>query len=134
MSPIGNLQFVVINNFLHPFRYYCLLVKKLEVMEYGDPKLGIEKQEQTKEEVQEEANTSIDPKKKALSRFHSLRRDNPVSYKGLFMGLFVGATHVVLKDPYIRLSYQMRNFIEFCRFIDSSTERRRPRGKGSLGS
>lgn len=94
-------------------------VQTLEVLEYGDPKLGIEKQEEVKEEVQKDAETSIDPQKKVLAGFHRVIRDNQtnVSYKGLFGDYLVGATHVVLKDPYIRLPYQMRNFIEFCRLI-----------------
>lgn len=40
-----------------------------------------------------------------------------VSYETLFGDYLVGATEVVLQDPYIRLPHQMRNFMEFCTLL-----------------
>lgn len=40
-----------------------------------------------------------------------------ISYKGLFGDYLVGATEYVIRDPYVRLPYQIRNFVELCRLI-----------------
>ena len=57
--------------------------------------------------------------KKYLEGFNLNIRDNQtnISYKGLFGDYLEGATEYTIKDPYIRLPYQMRNFVELCRLI-----------------
>jgi ATP-dependent Lon protease len=56
---------------------------------------------------------------KTKEGFHQIVRDNQtnISYKGLFGDYLKGATEYIIKDPYIRLPYQFRNFIELCRLI-----------------
>ena len=40
-----------------------------------------------------------------------------VSYKKLFGAYLKGATHIEVVDPYIRLPYQLKNFMEFARLV-----------------
>ncbi|UOQ83259.1 BREX system Lon protease-like protein BrxL [Hymenobacter sp. 5414T-23] len=49
-------------------------------------------------------------------------RDNQtnVTFADLFAPYLVGATKVVVTDPYIRLPYQLRNFMEFARLLAAS--------------
>ncbi len=55
-------------------------------------------------------------------------RDNQtgISYDNLFGNYLIGATDIVVTDPYIRLPYQLRNFMEFAKLLsekkDSETE------------
>lgn len=97
-------------------------IEALEVLEYGDPKLGILPESeiqipdftfQEKAKIQE--NKDIEPQK----GLHLSIRDNQtnISYKGLFGAYLKGANNYVIKDPYIRLPYQFRNLIELCRLI-----------------
>ena len=46
-------------------------------------------------------------------------RDNQtgVSYKNLFEHYFHGATEINIKDPYIRLPYQLRNLKELAKLV-----------------
>ena len=92
-------------------------IETLEVMEYGDAKLNIlpsSKRTPPAEKPAEEKTS-----KKYLEGFNMNIRDNQtnISYKGLFGDYLEGATEYVIKDPYIRLPYQMRNFVELCRLI-----------------
>ena len=92
-------------------------IETLEVMEYGDAKLNILP-------AAKRGDTSVKDEKKTekmqyLEGFNLTVRDNQtnISYKGLFGDYLVGATSYLIKDPYIRLSYQIRNFSELCRLI-----------------
>jgi len=92
-------------------------IETLEVMEYGDAKLNILP-------AAKRGDTSVKDEKKTekmqyLEGFNLTVRDNQtnISYKGLFGDYLVGATSYLIKDPYIRLSYQIRNFAELCRLI-----------------
>ena len=98
-------------------------IETLEELEYGDPKLGIEPYAKRTETVQEAAATyNVSQPKLQLSGFNKVIRDNQsnISYKSLFGDYLSAATEFILKDPYIRLPYQMRNFMEFCRLIAES--------------
>jgi ATP-dependent Lon protease len=92
-------------------------IETLEVMEYGDAKLNIlptsRRTPQGEDPVEEK------PSKKYLEGFNLNIRDNQtnISYKGLFGDYLEGATEYIIKDPYIRLPYQMRNFVELCKLI-----------------
>lgn len=96
-------------------------IETLEVLEFGDPKLGIEPSTNLEEtiEITEIQSQTIVPESKPLEGIHLTIRDNQtnVSYKKLFGNYLVGATNYTIKDPYIRLPYQFRNFIELCRLI-----------------
>lgn len=92
-------------------------VQTLEFLEFGDgAKPAVANEELPDEDLLEAVSS---PPKKALTGFHKIIRDNQsnVSYKQLFGAYLAGATDVVVKDPYIRLPYQMRNFLEFCRLV-----------------
>jgi len=91
-------------------------VETLEVLEYGDPKLKIEAA--SKGQINEIVVPELQPKKH-LEGFNKIIRDNQtnISYNGLFGEYLVGATEYTIRDPYIRLPYQLRNFMEFCRLI-----------------
>ncbi len=96
-------------------------IETLEVLEYGDTKLGILPSSHlepiVEEVVSNQTNKEFDIKPK--EGFHLTIRDNQtnISYKGLFGSYLKGATDYTIKDPYIRLPYQFRNFIELCRLI-----------------
>lgn len=96
-------------------------IETLEVLEYGDPKLGIETSSNLDATVELTALQSqiLVPESKPLEGIHLSIRDNQtnISYKKLFGNYLVGATNYTIKDPYIRLPYQFRNFIELCRLI-----------------
>ena len=95
-------------------------IETLEVLEYGDVKLGVEPASISSNDnfdVKEEPKNIV--KDKALEGFHKQIRDNQtnVSYKGLFGDYLKGASNYIIRDPYIRLPYQLRNFMELCRLI-----------------
>lgn len=96
-------------------------IETLEVLEYGDPKLGIETSSNLDATVELTALQSqiLVPESKPLEGIHLSIRDNQtnISYKKLFGNYLVGANNYTIKDPYIRLPYQFRNFIELCRLI-----------------
>lgn len=92
-------------------------IETLEVMEYGDAKLNIMPSSMRTPPAEKPAEEKTS--KKYLEGFNLNIRDNQtnISYKGLFGDYLEGATEYVIKDPYIRLPYQMRNFVELCRLI-----------------
>jgi ATP-dependent Lon protease len=92
-------------------------IETLEVMEYGDAKLNILPSSKRTPPAEKPAEEKAS--KKYLEGFNLNIRDNQtnISYKGLFGDYLEGATEYVIKDPYIRLPYQMRNFVELCRLI-----------------
>jgi ATP-dependent Lon protease len=101
-------------------------IETLEVMEYGDARLDILPlaKRQLKTDVESTSFSGIGieskaPKEKHLEGFHLSIRDNQtnISYKSLFGDYLVGATEYVIRDPYVRLPYQIRNFVELCRLI-----------------
>lgn len=97
-------------------------IETLEVLEYGDAKLNIEPASKRTPRVEEDR-LSVTPKKH-LEGFNLAIRDNQsnISYKGLFGEYLEGATEFVVKDPYIRLPYQLRNFMELCKLIAESKQ------------
>ena len=92
-------------------------IETLEVMEYGDAKLNILPSSMRTPPAEKPAEEKTS--KKYLEGFNLNIRDNQtnISYKGLFVDYLEGATEYVIKYPYIRLPYQMRNFVELCRLI-----------------
>jgi ATP-dependent Lon protease len=59
------------------------------------------------------------PKTAALTTGQRILRDNQtgVTYANLFGAYLVGATTVTVVDPYVRLPYQLRNFMEFAKLV-----------------
>ena len=96
-------------------------IETLEVLEFGDPKLGIEPSSNLYDTapISDYQSQVLVPESKPLEGIHLTIRDNQtnISYKKLFGNYLVGARNYTIKDPYIRLPYQFRNFIELCRLI-----------------
>lgn len=92
-------------------------IDTLEVLEHLAPLKPI---------ISEEINADVDSspkdetkKEKVLASGQKIIRDNQtgISFKSLFGDYLVGATEIKLIDPYIRLPYQLRNFMEFAKLI-----------------
>lgn len=70
--------------------------------------------------------TSV-PQRKFVKRLDGYNRiikseTSNISYKKLFGDYIEGATEFVVKDPYIRFPYQLRNFIELCSLIEDTKQ------------
>lgn len=92
-------------------------IETLEMLEFGVPQVQEKKDEEDVVEVpadnqEENCLESLEGKQKVV-------RDNQtgISYENLFGAYLVGATEVTLVDPYIRLPYQLRNFMEFVKVL-----------------
>ena len=92
-------------------------IDTLEVLEHLAPFKPI---------ISEENNADVDSspkvetkKEKVLASGQKIIRDNQtgISFKSLFGDYLVGATDIKLIDPYIRLPYQLRNFMEFAKLV-----------------
>lgn len=95
-------------------------VETLEEIEYGEKKQLQESNTIEKEQVdQGEKITNQQMKKKSLTEFSKHIRENQtnISYDRLFGSYLEGATEFLIQDPYIRMPYQFRNFIELCSLI-----------------
>lgn len=92
-------------------------VETLEVLEYGDAKLNI--LPASKMEPQPEVTHGGKAATKPLVGFNRVIKDNQsnISFKNLFGEYLKCATEFIVRDPYIRLPYQLRNFLELCRLI-----------------
>ncbi len=97
-------------------------VETLEVLEYGDPKLNIEPA--SKRNIETDLVIPEIGAKSHMEGFNKSIRDNQtnISYKELFGEYMKGATEFIVRDPYIRLPYQLRNFMELCRLICESKQ------------
>lgn len=98
-------------------------IETLEVIEYGDAKLGIWASADNSEG---EAETSDGPaaeiskySEPALKEDHRVIHENQtgISYRKLFAEHLKGAKHIEVIDAYIRLPYQLKNFMELARLI-----------------
>lgn len=102
-------------------------VQTLEIIEFGDFKLDIPAGGERKSKVSDKNDQSthvpavdthteqkVDPREG-----QKLIRENQtgISYKKLFGDHLVGATEIIVTDPYIRLPHQMKNFMEFARLL-----------------
>ena len=95
-------------------------IETLEMIEHGP-----EKEKQTESET----NTSK-PKgdeetvRLVLSEGQKIIRDNQsgISYDNLFGAYLLGATDIKVIDPYVRLPYQLRNFMELAKLIAEKKE------------
>jgi ATP-dependent Lon protease len=97
-------------------------VDTLEVIQYGPktkPVLEIKA-----EERQETTSTFIEESSIELKGGQKIIRDNQVgvSYDMLFGAYLLGATDIKVIDPYIRLPYQLRNFMELAKLIAEKKE------------
>jgi len=67
-------------------------------------------------DLSEEQETSLVEPILKLEPHQTILQDNQtgISYKKLFADYLKGATRISIQDPYIRLPYQFKNFLEFC--------------------
>ncbi len=77
---------------------------------------------QTKAEAKDEPKSSDSVVETTLAELrpnHITLRDNQtgISYDKLFGAYLKGATEITVTDPYIRMPYQMKNFLEFCSML-----------------
>ena len=99
------------------------LIETLEVIEYGDFKLNVPPFSQRSEEEytqsKEAPQAQSQPPELTLKEGNITIRDNQtgITYTNLFGDYLKGATHITIKDPYIRLLFQYRNLMEFLRLV-----------------
>lgn len=102
-------------------------IKTLEEIEYGDL---IEQQE-----IESDVEVNIQTPEIRLQHNETLLRDllnegqkiirdnqSGISYDNLFGAYLLDATKIKLVDPYIRLPYQLRNFMEFVRLVSEKKD------------
>ena len=95
----------------------------VQTLEYIENKelLGLEDDEPMPEEEE------LKPKKEEtkapveLKEGQKIIRDNQsgISYDMLFGDYLVGAKQIIITDPYVRLPYQLRNFMEFAKLVST---------------
>lgn len=103
-------------------------VETLEVLEYLQPaKITLTDEPDTPTVPSEAAEAPAPPKKKELTTGQKIIYDNQtgISYRDLFGDYLEGATEIKVIDPYVRLPYQLRNFMEFARLVSE----RKPLGE-----
>jgi ATP-dependent Lon protease len=88
----------------------------LEVIEYIEQK---DEQKNDDEQIEQKIEVNQIDVKKELVGGQRLIRDNQtgISYKNLFGEYLKYATEIKITDPFIRLPYQLRNFMELCKLI-----------------
>lgn len=96
-------------------------VQTLEELEYGEPK-EILPDQNTTVEFEIDSNSPVKSaiaEVKPRSTFSKQIRENQsnISYEKLFGHYLEGATELVIQDPYIRVPYQFKNFLELCVLI-----------------
>ena len=90
-------------------------VETLEIMEYGIPQQSVSESNE-----QNESNTPIPQTNPVeLAGGQKIIRDNQkgISYDLLFGSYLSGASDIQVIDPYVRLPYQLRNFMEFAKLV-----------------
>lgn len=103
-------------------------IKTLEEIEYGDLIEQQESEEQTDEETNPNpVSVNSEPQsvlKDSLKEGQKIIRDNQsgISYDNLFGAYLLDATKIKIIDPYIRLPYQLRNFMEFVRLVSEKKD------------
>ena len=100
-------------------------IKTLEEIEYGDL-IGNQETESHKQVEPSESDvvTEETSVKDFLKEGQKIIRDNQsgLSYDNLFGSYLLDATKIKLIDPYIRLPYQLRNFMEFVRLVSEKKD------------
>jgi ATP-dependent Lon protease len=96
-------------------------VQTLEVIEYLMPKPELEESISVEGAATEVTASIAQEPKKELVGGQRIIRDNQtgISYKNLLGDYLKGATEIKITDPFVRLPYQLRNFMEFCQLVAS---------------
>lgn len=106
-------------------------VETLEVLEHLTPEQNLLDSKNEEESFPDSSIKASKPAKIELLGGQKIIRDNQagISYNNLFGAYLIGATEIKLIDPYIRLPYQLRNFMEFARLI---SEKKNPESEVKL--
>jgi len=93
-------------------------VQTLEYIEHKEL-LGLDDDEPMPEMVQATSKNDEPNDGLELTEGQKIIRDNQsgISYDMLFGAYLLGAKEITLTDPYIRLPYQLRNFMEFAKLV-----------------
>ena len=92
-----------------------IAINTLEVKTYLKPTL------QPDNTIKEDIKEKTKPLPEA-SQIVILDNQIGISYNSLFQRYLDGATEIEVIDPFIRMAYQMRNFMEFCQLVASIKE------------
>jgi len=100
-----------------------VFIHTLEYLDYKDL-LGLPEEEPLEDGSVEPEKKEDKQKKTVLTEGQKIIRDNQsgISYDLLFGPYLEGAKQIILTDPYIRLPYQFRNFMEFAKLVYSKKE------------
>lgn len=111
------------------FSYSNKATKKksfVQTLEYIENKklLGLEDDEPIPDIVQAIAKQKEPKKGLELAEGQKIIRDNQsgISYDMLFGAYLIEAKEIVVTDPYIRLPYQLRNFMEFAKLVSTKKD------------
>ena len=99
-------------------------VETLEDLEYGSPILK-SAEHLAKENPQDQIGKDFSTDEALeLQGGQKIIRDNQtgISYDNLFGAYLIGASDIVVTDPYIRLPYQLRNFMEFAKLLSEKKD------------
>lgn len=99
-------------------------IETLEVIEHGITSPIIVTEEKRSSSDDSESIIIKQETKLNLAEGQKIIRDNQsgISYENLFAPYLSGTTDIRLIDPYIRLPYQLRNFMEFARLISDKKD------------
>ena len=98
-------------------------IETLEVIEYGNI-IQDSKSDVVSESVNELTNLIEKSDSIELAGGQKIIRDNQsgISYDRLFGAYLIGATDIKVIDPYVRLPYQLRNFMELAKLISQKKD------------
>jgi len=98
----------------------------VQTLEYIENKkmLGLDDDEPMPEMIQVETKKEEPTKGLELAEGQKVIRDNQsgISYDMLFGAYLLGAKDITVTDPYIRLPYQLRNFMEFAKLVSTKKD------------
>lgn len=100
-------------------------IETLEVLEYGSSaQQNTNTQVVEEREEERDQNYVSEPKPVLLTGGQKIIRDNQsgISYEKLFGAYLIGATDIKVMDPYVRLPYQLRNFMELAKLISEKKD------------
>lgn len=91
-------------------------IETLEILEFNPP---ASKEEDTVDAVSPQKDEVEETPKLELTNHQKIIRDNQtgISYENLFGAYLKDSTVIKVIDPYVRLPYQLRNFMEFARLV-----------------
>ena len=98
----------------------------VQTLEYIENKklLGLDDDEPMPELIQVVTKKEEPTKSLELAEGQKVIRDNQsgISYDMLFGAYLIGAKEITVTDPYIRLPYQLRNFMEFAKLVSTKKD------------